>query len=83
MVDPVTGEEEETRTRIGRLLEALEPTAARYGTTWALLTASTLLAGNGADRQRYVAEEHGLDGLVGWLADQTVSSAQDYLERRT
>jgi glutamate---cysteine ligase / carboxylate-amine ligase len=83
MVDPVTGEQEETRTRIGRLLEALEPTAARYGTSWALLTASTLLAGNGADRQRYVAEEHGLDGLVGWLADETVSSAQDYLERRT
>ena len=82
MVDPVTGEQEETRSRIQRLLEALEPTASRYGTTWALLTASTLLADNGADRQRYVADEHGLDGLIRWVADETVSSAQDYLERR-
>ena len=82
MVDPVTGEQEETRSRIGRLLEALEPTASRYGTSWALLTASTLLADNGADRQRYVAAEHGLDGLARWLADETVSSAKGYLERR-
>jgi glutamate---cysteine ligase / carboxylate-amine ligase len=83
MVDLVTGEQEETRSRISRLLEALEPTASRYGTSWALLTASTLLADNGADRQRYVAEQHGLDGLARWLADETVSSARDYLERRT
>jgi carboxylate-amine ligase len=83
MADLVTGEREETRSRIQRLLEALEPTATRYGTNWALLTASTLLADNGADRQRYVAAEHGLEGLVHWLVDETRASARDYLERRT
>jgi carboxylate-amine ligase len=82
MVDPETGAQEETRSRIQRLLQALEPTASRHGTTGALLTASTLLADNGADRQRYLAAEYGLDGLVRWLADETVLSAQDYLERR-
>jgi carboxylate-amine ligase len=82
MVDLVTGEEQETRARIGALLELLEPTAERYGTTWALLSANTLLADNGADRQRYVAAEHGLKGLTRWLAGETVSSAKAYLERR-
>ena len=32
-----------------------------------------LLAGNGADRQRYVAERDGLTGLVSWLADETAA----------
>jgi glutamate---cysteine ligase / carboxylate-amine ligase len=82
MVDLVTGEREETRSRIRRLLEALEPVSTTSGTSWALHTASTLLADNGADRQRYVAAEHGLDGLVRWLADETVASARAYLERR-
>jgi glutamate---cysteine ligase / carboxylate-amine ligase len=82
MVDPVTGEQEETRSRIRRLLEALEPTASSYGMSWALLTASTLLVDNGADRQRYVAERQGLTDLTRWLAGETVLSAQDYLERR-
>ena len=83
MVDPVTGEQVETRALVSRLLDALEPTAERYGTTWALLTARALLADNGADRQRYVAAERGVTGLTRWLAEETVSSAQDYLERRT
>jgi glutamate---cysteine ligase / carboxylate-amine ligase len=83
MADLATGEPEETRARIRRLLEELEPVASTQGTSWALLTASTLLADNGADRQRYVAAELGLEGLVRWLADETVTSARDYLERRT
>lgn len=83
MADLVTGEPEETRARIQRLLEVLEPTAEQYGTSWALRTASTLLADNGADRQRYVAAESGLDGLTRWLADETVASARGYLERRS
>jgi carboxylate-amine ligase len=83
MVDPVTGEQIETRVRISQLLDLLEPTAERYGTSWALLIARALLADNGADRQRYVATERGLMGLTRWLAQETVSSARDYLERRT
>jgi carboxylate-amine ligase len=82
MVDHESGEPEETRARITRLLEALEPTAGRLGTTWALLTAQTLVADNGADRQRYVAGRDGLTGLVRWLADETQSSAREYLDQR-
>jgi carboxylate-amine ligase len=82
LTDLVTGEQVETRARISRLLDVLEPTAARYGTSWALLTARALLADNGADRQRYVAAERGLQGLTRWLALETTASAQEYLERR-
>jgi gamma-glutamyl:cysteine ligase YbdK (ATP-grasp superfamily) len=82
MVDHETGEPEETRSRITRLLEALEPAAESLGTTWALRTAQTLVADNGADRQRFVAERDGLHGLVRWLADETVSSAREHLEQR-
>ena len=32
-----------------------------------------LLAGNGADRQRYVAERDGLPGLVAWLGSETAA----------
>jgi carboxylate-amine ligase len=79
MVDLDTGDPEETRSWIGRLLEALEPTAERLGTSWALLTARALLADNAADRQRYVEGERGVRGLVAWLAEETVSSASEYL----
>ena len=82
MVDPETGEPEETRSRISRLLDLLEPVARRQGTTWALLTARALLADNGADRQRYIAERDGLSELVSWLASETVVSARDYLGQR-
>ena len=83
VADLVTGEPVETRARISRLLDVLEPTAERYGASWALLTARALLADNGADRQRYVAEQRGLPGLTRWLALETTASAQEYLERRT
>ena len=83
MVDLDTGERQDTRARISELLDTLEPTADRLGATWALLTARALVADNGADRQRYVAERDGLAGLVRWLSGQTVSSARDYLERRS
>ena len=82
VADLVTGEPVEMRTRISRLLDVLDPTAERYGTAWALLTARALLADNGADRQRYVCEQRGLQGLTRWLALETTSSAQEYLERR-
>ena len=82
MVDLDTGAPEETRARVARLLGALEPTAERLGVSWALLTARTLLADNGAERQRYVCTRHGTSGLVRWLADETISSAGEYLTQR-
>jgi gamma-glutamyl:cysteine ligase YbdK (ATP-grasp superfamily) len=82
MADLVSGEQAETRARISKLLDLLEPTAERYGMAWVLLTARALLADNGADRQRYVAERRGLHGLTRWLALETTTSAQEYLERR-
>ncbi len=83
MVDLETGERQETRARISQLLDTLAPTADSLGATWALLTARALVADNGSDRQRYVAERDGLAGLVRWLSEETVSSARDYLERRS
>ena len=44
MADLVSGERVDTRTRISRLLDALEPTAERYGMSWPILTARSLLA---------------------------------------
>jgi glutamate---cysteine ligase / carboxylate-amine ligase len=82
MVDHETGEPEETRSRITRLLAALVPAAESLGTTWALRTAQALVADNGADRQRFVAERDGLHGLVRWLSGETVSSAREHLEQR-
>jgi carboxylate-amine ligase len=81
MIDLQSGEPVETRQRICELLDDLEPCASRLGTTWALLTARALLADNGADRQRYVAAREGLTGLVAWLAEETVASPREYLER--
>lgn len=81
MVDLVTGEPIETRRRVSELLDTLAPQAERLGTSWAVLTARALLADNGADRQRYVAAREGLSGLVAWLAEETVASPREYLER--
>lgn len=81
MVDLVTGEPVETRRRVSDLLDALSSCAERLGTSWALLTARALLADNGTDRQRYVAAREGLKGLVAWLAEETVASPREYLER--
>ncbi len=82
LVDLDTGAPEETRDRIARLLESLEPTAERLGLTWPLLTARALLADNGAERQRYVHARHGATGLARWLTEETASSASEYLTQR-
>jgi carboxylate-amine ligase len=71
LVDLETGEPEPARDRVERLLTALEPTAGRLGSVEQLLEARTLLAGNGADRQRYVEAREGIVGLVRWLAHET------------
>jgi carboxylate-amine ligase len=54
MRDLVTGELEPTRARVAALLDGLD---------------LAMPAGDGAARQRAVAAEHGLRGLVAWLAD--------------
>ena len=73
LVDLDSGRREPTRDRIARLLETLAPTADQLGNASQLEAAGVLLAGNGADRQRYVAERDGLAGLVSWLADETAA----------
>lgn len=77
LVDLETGEQQPTRERIARLIDVLEPHAERIGSAGALQGARALLAGNGADRQRYVAERDGVEGLTRWLVSETAESAQD------
>jgi carboxylate-amine ligase len=72
MLDLETGEQEPTLGRVDRLLTELEPTAAELGCEDELVQARTLLGGNGADRQRYVAEREGLEGLIRWLVGETL-----------
>ena len=69
MVDLDTGRPESTRERLWRLLEDIRPAAERIGSGPELSHARSLLAGNGADRQRALAGELGLTGLVRHMAD--------------
>ena len=71
LVNLETGERQPTRERIGRLLDRLEPVARDLGTEEQIHEARALLAGNGAERQRHVAEHEGFDGLLRWLVAET------------
>lgn len=75
VVDLDTGVQEPMRDRIARLVAELEPYAERYGALDHLTDVRGLLVDNGSDRQRYVQEREGIDGLVRWLVDQTERSA--------
>jgi carboxylate-amine ligase len=77
LVDLDSGKQLPTRERLARLLEELLPYAEETDAQEHMTRALTLLAGNGADRQRYVAAHDGVDGLVRWLADETEASALD------
>jgi carboxylate-amine ligase len=68
MTDPVTGERYATRDRLAALLEEIAPHAP--GCTAELDHARALLNRGGAARQRALAAEHGLHGLVARLADE-------------
>ncbi len=93
MVDLDNGVRETTRNRIRRMLDRIEATASTLGNDAALLHARSLVADNGAERQRYVVE-HAVDPaggqdetrrlreLVEWLARETVDSADEFLDRR-
>jgi carboxylate-amine ligase len=56
----------QARERIGSLVEALEPVAARLGCSRELGEVAELLAENGAERQRRIAADSGVTGLVEW-----------------
>ncbi|HEY7691587.1 MAG TPA: YbdK family carboxylate-amine ligase [Gaiellaceae bacterium] len=71
LVDLDTGVPVAARTRVGVVLAALEPVAEALGSRNELLAAWTLLEENGAERQRRLACQHGLDEVVRVVADET------------
>jgi len=74
LADLQTGEPRPTRKRLRALLEWLAPAAARAGCLGALEAADRLVTANGSERQRQVAAEEGLNGLVGSLADRFLAT---------
>jgi carboxylate-amine ligase len=70
LADLRSGEVRPARERLHALLDDLEPVAQRLDAGPALEHARTLTAGNGAVRQRAVAAERGVHGLVEWLGDR-------------
>lgn len=68
MADLQTGEPEATGDRLIRLLETLRPRAEELGCGSELAAATTMLEQPAAERHRTLAAEHGLRGLVAWLA---------------
>ena len=75
LADLDTGIPVAARTRIGAVLAALEPVAEVLGSRNELLAAWALLEENGAARQRRLAADLGLDGVVRRLADDTEQGA--------
>ena len=82
LVDLDTGEPTPARDRIAALLDAITPFARQLGVEAGILTARALSLDNGAERQRAVESVHGIDGLIRWLARETVASAEDFLMQR-
>ncbi len=74
LVDPDTGSAEPARHRIGRMLLELEPYASDLGCGDELELAWAMLARNGAVRQREIAADRDLRGLLLWLAERTERS---------
>lgn len=73
LADLETGEPTPTAERLFALVEELLPTAVELGCDDELLGVGRLVRdGGGAGRQRSVAEAHGMDGLVAWLAAESV-----------
>jgi carboxylate-amine ligase len=70
LADLSTGASRPVRDRLGDLLDELAPVAAGLGCAAELRRAGELVERNGAMRQREIAAERGIDGLVAWLADR-------------
>jgi glutamate---cysteine ligase / carboxylate-amine ligase len=75
MVDLDTGAATYTTERLHSLLEQLLPTATRIGAGDHIGHAHALADCNGADRQRAIAAEHGVLGLMTQLSDAFHPSA--------
>ena len=69
LLDLDSGEPAPARARILALIDAVAPAAAQLGGAAELEHALTLAARNGAERQRALAAERGVRGVVEWLAD--------------
>jgi glutamate---cysteine ligase / carboxylate-amine ligase len=69
LADLATGARRPARERLAELLDELAPEAAALGCAAELARARELAGENGAVRQRAVARERGLPGLVAALAD--------------
>jgi carboxylate-amine ligase len=74
LADLRTGEPRPARERLHALLDELEPVAARLGCAAPLAGARALLERNGAERQRAIAAERGLPGLVEWLTERFLAA---------
>ena len=81
LLDLDTGEREPILTRIGRLLDVLAPVGAELGTERELARVFMLARSCEAERQRERVDRVGIDGLVDWLAEETLASARRYLVR--
>jgi carboxylate-amine ligase len=68
LLDLDSGEPQPARARIVALIDAVGPAAERLGGAAELEHARTLAARNGAERQRALAAERGMRGVVEWLA---------------
>lgn len=68
-VDLDQGFQVPVQQQLSGLLETLEPVAVRNGCQAELAHCATLIAGNGAERQRYIAAESDLRELTRWLTD--------------
>jgi carboxylate-amine ligase len=64
LLDLDTGEPRPTRERVQELIEAVAPAAARLGGEAELEHARALARHNGAERQRALASERGVHGVV-------------------
>jgi gamma-glutamyl:cysteine ligase YbdK (ATP-grasp superfamily) len=69
MSDLQTGAQTPTCERLEALFAELSPEAGRLGCEGELAHALGMLDESGAERQRAVAAERGLQGLAAWLAD--------------
>jgi carboxylate-amine ligase len=72
LLDLDSGEPEPARARIVALIDSVAPAAERLGGAAELEHARALAARNGAERQRSLAAERGVRGVVAWLADAFV-----------
>jgi carboxylate-amine ligase len=69
MADLQSGRPLATRDLLGRLFDQIEPAAAELEAAPLLGLARELAVQNGAIRQREIAAERGVEGLVAWMAE--------------